>query len=336
MPTYEAHIPEEIARAYGLEHITEAQRLSGGLVNQTILVTSDSGRRILQRVSGEIHPQSYEDTKVVADHLVTNGLRAPVPLPTISGEFSATDRSGFQWRSSVYIESDGVPDDIDGDLVSASGALIGEWHKAASTLAYVPKFGIPGFHNTALYARRLRACMDALHEDDIRTARLLLTVASKSIQLNDPHQIIHADTKPDNMTYEDRAPTALIDLDTVMRGSVLTDIGDFLRSVIGRTIKKESEQGTYRGPHLEYIGKFIDGYLERNDLAMPYTKALRHVKHATSLLAAELGIRYLCDMTLRADERYFACDDHSKRAKLQLTVATLVTEATINDMIGGK
>jgi hypothetical protein len=113
---------------------------------------------------------------------------------------------------------------------------------------------------------------------------------------------IHGDTKLDNFLFSTRTGRvkALVDLDTIMPHTWLTDWGDLVRSLVN--ISGESERNPARiEVDLEVFKALARGFL---DPARP--KVMREMDlmvEAAQVMALELGVRFLTDY-LRGDS-YF-------------------------------
>lgn len=339
MSVAEVQIPQEIISAYQIDEAAGFDRLTGGLVNQTFKVVTPDGYAVLQGISSELSSDTYRDAAVVASHLYSQGWEVPLLLPADDGSLTVIDQSGKQWRSTAFIASDAEPPaEITSNLVVEAGQLVGRWHRDIRTLDYRPRFGIPHFHETLFYAHKLRGYMadTALDEESAELGKALVSITDTSVTPNGRPQVIHADPKLSNMLYRDGRPITLIDLDTLMHGSIWIDNGDFLRSAIARGISER------RKNPLEMIGQFMAGYQEFSGLQIRSGEALQKAKESAVLIAAELGIRYLCDIV---DGSYFSWDNekhtsrrnnHFERAQLQLRVAAMASQATVRDMMGEK
>lgn len=110
-----------------------------------------------------------------------------------------------------------------------------------------------------------------------------------------PVRVTHNDTKINNILFDNVTgkAVAVIDLDTVMPGSMLYDFGDALR--MGGSTAAEDEPDTSK-IHFdkECFKYFADGYLsEMKDVLTPMELEL--LPFSAKLLTYECGIRFLTD-----------------------------------------
>jgi hypothetical protein len=118
-----------------------------------------------------------------------------------------------------------------------------------------------------------------------------------------PERIAHYDTKPNNVMIDDDTGEGIcvIDLDTVMSGTVLYDFGDFVR--VGATRAAEDEPDTSR-VELD-LGRFesiATGYL---GIARDFLTAgeIDHLVDAAAAVTFTIGLRFLADHL--DGDRYF-------------------------------
>ena len=110
-----------------------------------------------------------------------------------------------------------------------------------------------------------------------------------------PIRVTHNDTKINNILFDEKSneAVAVIDLDTVMPGSMLYDFGDALR--MGASTAAEDETDLSK-VHIdtESFKSFTDGYLhETKSILIPAETEL--FPFAVKLMTYECGIRFLTD-----------------------------------------
>lgn len=165
---------------------------------------------------------------------------------------------------------------------------------------------IKDFHNTP---KRVEALKTAIAEDKagraesvkaeiewaLEKSKFADTVV-KGIESGEiPVRVTHNDTKINNILFDATTgkAVAVIDLDTVMPGSMLYDFGDALR--MGGSTAAEDEPDTSK-IHFdkECFKYFADGYLsEMKDVLTPMELEL--LPFSAKLLTYECGIRFLTD-----------------------------------------
>ncbi len=110
-----------------------------------------------------------------------------------------------------------------------------------------------------------------------------------------PLRVTHNDTKLDNVLFDDETDEAIcvIDLDTVMPGSILYDFGDALR--VGMNPVREDEEGVRSlDCRIDMFRAFTDGYLSvLGDVLTDAELWLLHI--APRLMTVECAMRFLTD-----------------------------------------
>jgi N-acetylhexosamine 1-kinase len=214
---------------------------------------------------------------------------------------------------SKYIESVNI-DRLDNVIAPKAGKLLAEFHEALLDLSVSElEYTIPDFHNTEkrfldLNEQTLTASegrtLIAKEEIDFLLSHyayfkeLLLAINDGEI----PLRVVHNDTKVSNILFDkEQQPLCLIDLDTVMPGSFLYDVGDALRS--GANTSDENEQdiskvnfdrGVYEG--------FMASYMSVGESFLSESEK-KYLPLALPLILFEQACRFLEDY-LRGDVYY--------------------------------
>ena len=240
--------------------VREVVPYGNGHINDTYAVTCDCDcgatlRYILQRLNANVFPE--RDGLMRNMIAVTDFLRAAVIadggdpereclylIPTRDGKKYYTSPEGEVWRATQFIENTDaylVADDT--EMFRDAGRAFGKFVARlsgfdASTLFEV----IPDFHNTA---KRYLAFRRALEEDACgRAAGAAAEIAFVEERKDGcsvlvdalaegriPTRVTHNDTKLNNVLIDvdTKKAVCVIDLDTVMPGTVLYDFGDGVR-----------------------------------------------------------------------------------------------------------
>ena len=222
-----------------------------GLINSTFICTFDSGLvYVAQKMSSEATEgpvELMENYVSIADHLASkySDRRNSIHLvPTVDGKSYYVSETGDFWRVMEFITDSyrlNVAESLD-DLYQ-SGKAFGEFHRRVSDFP-VGKLHqiIPNFHNTPERFGRLKAAVFTAGEERSMTCRdelnFLLAredgcgVIVDAVESGDiPRRVTHNDARLNNvlMDYDSKKSLCVIDLDTVMPGSLLYDFGEAVR-----------------------------------------------------------------------------------------------------------
>ena len=341
--------------------VSSVVRHTAGHINHTYIVTADKGRGagrfILQRINTDVFP----DPKALMDNIlrVTGTVSERVKerggdpsrealtlVMTADGEHSHMCGRGGFWRCYRFVEGethDAVPAGPSGiDLAKSAAGAFGRFQRDIASLD-TTEFHEPirDFHNTPL---RFGAFEEAVREDACgraegvpgeiefcRERRDLCGLVTRPLESGEiPRRLVHNDTKINNIIFHNGVSTppggaCVIDLDTVMPGSILFDFGDQVRSTISHAEEDERDLDTVRLEPVLFEA-LVEGYLtEAGDFLVDREAALLPV--AGLVITFETGLRFLTDY-LRGD-CYFqvARAAHNlDRARTQFRLVTLMEE----------
>jgi len=229
-------------------------------------------------------------------------------VPARDGKSFHRTPEGTYWRMFRYIDGARTYDRVE-DLrhVYSASKAFGNFQKM---LAELPgerlHETIPNFHQTR---KRYEAFAEALKHDPVNraagvrpevdfvvarekdTGAVVDGLASGRI----PERVTHNDTKLNNVMIDDRTGegVCVIDLDTVMPGSVLYDFGDSVR--LGAATAAEDERDLAKvGFDLGLFDRLAAGYLDAaRGFLVPAETGL--LAFSAKLLTLECGIRFLTD-----------------------------------------
>ena len=324
--------------------IVDVEAHQDGLIHETYLVTAGNGERfVLQRVNEQVfpHPQQVaENTDRILRFLDMESIgvgasrprRVPELVRTPRGESFYND--GVRcWRLFRYIENTYT---VQSCPTAMQGQQIGE--AFGSFLDGVAGFPgqhlhtvLPGYRDTKRYFDGFRAaCRQDPHGRSFRASKEISIVEKHTDALlwlqaagqhgKIPKRIIHGDTKLNNVLLDKttHAWVCVIDLDTVMEGTLLQDLGDCIREALSGW-SQEHDCLTERD--LVLFRAIVLGFRTPQRLELTPLEE-RSLPAATLSMALELGIRFLTDFIL--GDRYFRAespDDNLHRARRQLRLA---------------
>ena len=323
-----------------------------GHINATYVVTVGAGdgpgrRYILQRINRRI----FRDPEAVVRNVerVTERLRTKAVeeggdperevlrlVPSADGDAPfVRDGEGEVWRCFAMIERASAHSVLASPKQARTvGSAFGRLLRRLSD--YPPhelEIALPGLHDTVGHLRALRdvarddpfgRAMEVQEELAFAEARRRTIEAWTDLLSSEdaPARVIHSDTKVSNVLIDEDTGRGIcvIDLDTVMPGSALVDVGDFARSVligpedVGRDVDLALFDAAVRG----YLGGAM-GLLDETEV--------EHIVRATRMIALELGIRFLADHI--AGDRWFPVGwpgENLARARVQLGLVRAIEE----------
>ena len=312
----------EVLTRFGISYGVEVRPHGGGHINASYRVTGSgaSGGReyLLQRLNPNIFPEGgrvMRNFARVTAHLEAAVARAGLPdpgrrvlrlLPSLEGDSAVVARDGAWWRLLRFIPRTRMIERIEApDEAREVGAAFGLFHRLASSYAGPPlEITIADFHNTA---HRLAALEEAVRRNPhgragLVTEEIAFVRARSGLAMllapgsGLPARIVHNDAKPSNVLFdvETGAGLAVVDLDTVMPGTILHDIGDLIRSASCPVAEDESDLSQVRVEPSLFLA-LASGFLSAGG---PDTldAAERDLFVAAGLVITyEQGIRFLAD-----------------------------------------
>lgn len=345
--------------------IVNVEPYGRGLINDTYRChVDDSGTPrsyILQRLNPAVfaHPDEVmANVQIVSSHILLK-VRAqgvahpesvhPVLVPTRSGETFYRDKDGSLWRVFHFIESGLVFDTVQHKRHAREvGRALGKFHAFAADLNPATlSITVPDFHHTPRYLAEYEKAKNddtkgraggVQHEHEFVIQRRALAsvladmVASGSL----PVRVLHNDPKVNNVMFSATTHEALcmIDLDTVMPGTVAVDFGDCIRSAANPAGESPDDPAT-AVLDLELVEAITDGYLrEAGSFLTPAEIAA--LPGAIKVITFELGLRFLADY-LRGDT-YFKVDSptenlHRARVQFRLVESIEQNERRVTEIV---
>ncbi len=326
---------------FGSGHINDSYRatpLAGG-----------SEGYVLQRINHRIFtdvPALMQNMLAITTHVrkrLTRGDQGSFTLPELiearQGGYFVRDRDGGFWRLMSFIPGGRSFDRI------ASREMAREAGQAFATFQYLASdIGpgilteiLPGFHDLR---KRLGSFRDTIARDPVRRVggtgpeiAFVRQQADAMLHLQHlieqgllPVRVTHNDTKINNVLFDDTDHAfAVVDLDTVMPGTILFDFGDAIRTGAASAPEDEADLSrmhidlslfeSYAQGYLGVAGRFLTP-VERENLAF-----------SAQVMTFIIGLRFLTDHL--DGDRYYktAFPGHNlQRAKAQFRLVVSMEE----------
>jgi len=297
--------------------------IPSGHINDTYCSKFEADGRLIKYVNQRINHLVFREPEKLMENIerVTRFAREQIvaangdPLRETLNIVPARDGKSFHvtpedayWRMFRYIDGARTYDKVE-DLrhVYSASRAFGAFQKMLSRLPGGRLHEtIPNFHHTR---KRYEAFLAAVGKDAARRAAdvkpeiaFVLEREKDAGVIVDglaagriPERVTHNDTKLNNVMIDDRTGEGIcvIDLDTVMPGSVLYDFGDSVR--LGAATAAEDERDLSQvGFDLGLFDRLAEGYL---DAAREFLtdEEVRLLAFSAKLLTLECGVRFLTD-----------------------------------------
>lgn len=305
----------EVIKAYDLDYDMNAY--GNGHINDTYLIQPK--KYILQRINTAI----FKDPEKLMENInnVTEFLRKKIleeggnpDRETLTVMKTKDGKSLYKYDDEHYFRiykfiEDSIPIETaekPSQLYNAAKGFAKFQKRLNDFPAEILHETIENFHNTPIrYENLLKAIEDDVKgrakdvKEEIEFALAQKEWISQVVDgLKDgsiPLRVTHNDTKINNVLFDRETEEAIcvIDLDTVMPGSLLYDFGDALR--IGAATAPEDEKDLDKlWFNLEYFDAFAKGFSEEIGESLT-EKEIELLALSAKLLTYECGIRFLTD-----------------------------------------
>ena len=269
-----------VLSAYGFPANVSVTPHGSGLINHTWIVRTGKETFILQRLNTTVFTQPSlvaGNIEMVGQYLSDHypGIVFPRPVRTVSDETMVDAGPDGQYRLYPFIENS-VTIDVAHTPEQAFEAArqFGSFtHMLSGFPAERLYETLPAFHDLSL---RYHSFIDAISKglpERIKKAETLIKKLSAQNRIvkeyeqilvnpNFKRRVTHHDTKISNVLFDKRGKgICVIDLDTVMPGYFISDVGDMLRTYLSPVSEEESDLAKIK-VRPEYFEAIAQGYLE--------------------------------------------------------------------------
>lgn len=250
------------------------------------------------------------------------------------------DEDGEYWRTYIFIENVNTYDKIPSVNAARNlGKGIGNFQKQLSDFdGSRLNITIPHFHDMNLRYRQLddavkadvkgrcaqvKAELDFLYANRERGCRIWDDFEKGIL----PNRVTHNDTKMNNVLFDPVSDEAVcvIDLDTIMPGTILFDTGDMIRTACN-TAEEDEKDLSKVSFDAEMYKSLIGGYMESADSFL--TKEEREgIKESGRVITQIMAVRFLADYIAGDVYYHTAYDDHNLvRCRTQLSLMKSMDE----------
>jgi len=309
------------------DKITAVEPFGNGHINDTFLAKNSEGmaKYILQRINHHIFTNVdmlSNNIRIVTSHIrekLTASGETEVDrkvltfFPAKDGKFYYFDGDSY-WRVCLYIPDSRTYEEINPEFSYEAGKAFGHFQ---SMLSDIPEgtLGetIPNFHNMEFRLKQFKEAIEANVAGRLDEARELvdaLLARSETYCVQEvlyregklKKRINHCDTKVNNILFDEKGKVlCVIDLDTVMPGFVLSDIGDFIRTACN-TGAEDDENLDRIQVNMEIFKAYTRGYMETaKDFLSPLE--IQMLPYGGRLLTYMQTVRFLTDY-LNGDTYY--------------------------------
>ena len=277
----ELTLNEEICKAYGFDSAAiTVQQIGSGHINRTYLLSTLTDEKyILQNINVSI----FKNPNAIATNIkaVANELRQlnpeylfPAPIATLNGDLMFNNK-GEYWRLLPFVSN---------TIALESLSLPKQAYEAAKQFGKLSRLltnfdasrltpTIPGFHNLSWRYEQFSEALNqtsttlkgkAQHEIEVALRHHFIVDYYHSYENRKdlPNRVMHHDTKISNVLLDevDYHGVCVIDLDTLMPGKFISDLGDMMRTYLCAFSENEKDLEKIK-IRIPYFKATIEGYL---------------------------------------------------------------------------
>ena len=346
--------------------IRQVEAFGSGHINDTFSVSCEyeggTRRYVLQRINHEIFknpPKLMENIIRVTEHIrkkieVENPTEVGRQLKVIKtqGDLGCyKDLNGRYWRMYIMVEGAITYDTIESSSLAFEAARMFGWFQRMLTdMGGEPLYDtIPDFHNTP---KRLRDFQNVLDKDPCNRAKdvkaeidfvldnawicdVLLDLVKRG---EIPVRITHNDTKINNVMLDETTGrgVCVIDLDTVMGGLSLYDMGDMIRTATCPAAEDEKDLSKIY-MDINLFEQLARGFASETASFMTDAEK-KHLAFGGKLITFEQFIRFLGDYL--AGDVYYKIhrEGHNldrARTQMKLVQSIIEQEEEMNSLAEG-
>lgn len=266
--------------SYGLDpKASDVKLLTSGLINNTWKVKNKGQHYIVQRINDEVFRKPQE---VAANIRMIDGYlreHSPSylfvsPVSNLQGEDIVLEEGKGYFRVFPFIEGSHTIDVVTAPGQAFEAALhFGKFTRLLSGFdARLLHITIPDFHNLSLRYQHFEVALQNGLPDRIKRSAHLINEIRRYAHIVESYdrlrksaevrqRVTHHDTKISNILFdENEKGLCVIDLDTVMPGYFISDVGDMMRTYLSPANEEEKDFDKIEVRE-EYFKAIVNGYL---------------------------------------------------------------------------
>lgn len=334
----------EIAKYFDINgSIVDIKENKNGLINKSYIVHTTIQDYIIQKINNIVFKNPYDlmnNIEKVIKHLNNKNnftCENLILIPTRIGK-NCLEINREYYRCYNFVKNSITYDKIENEnQLYEMGKILGEFQNNLNDFdPNTLNITIKDFHNTE---SRYKQLVEAFKSSDISKQQevipLLFYIIDNNIYFSKivkklehnkiPLRVVHNDTKLNNVIFDKNTKKAkcLIDLDTVMPGSLLYDFGDALRSSVS-TVEEDSIDYELIDFDIKKFTYFFLGYYYKI-MNIITSEEIELLVDSIYIITMEITMRFLTDYL--SGSKYFSInyEKHNlNRAKNQIILAKII------------
>ncbi|MDQ2720089.1 MAG: aminoglycoside phosphotransferase family protein [Bacteroidota bacterium] len=309
---------QEVLSAYNLEHNKlTVELINNGLINQTWHIKNSHAEFILQKINHSIFKDPAaiaSNIRMIADYLSRKnpGYLFIGPIKTNANEEIKYIPAKGYFRLIPFVKKSHTITAVEQPQQAFEAAK--EFGQFTRLLSDFPvkklQITLPDFHNLSLRYQQFTDVLQTGDKKRLQQSTGLIQFIKDNRNIVDTYEnilqnpsfklrVTHHDTKISNVLFDEHNKgLCVIDLDTVMPGYFISDVGDMLRTYLS-PVNEEEKDFSKIEIREEYFKAIWNGYMgEMNDELTSEEK--KHFIYAGKFMIYMQAIRFITD--------YLNCD----------------------------
>jgi serine/threonine protein kinase len=298
-----------------------AVRIGSGHINDTYKIRTENPglSYVLQRINTSVFKDipglmknigmvtQHIENKIISGHPDASSFSILRLIPTTSENLILIDNRGNYWRLYNFIERTKSFDIAENqEMAYKGGRAFGLFQYLTSDISIETLIEtIPFFHDID---KRLGIFQEVIHKDHENRvkglSREIIFVKNREEEMKTilnlvkekkiPLRVTHNDTKFNNILFDqNKNAVCIIDLDTVMPGTVLYDFGDAIRTGTNKTSEEEKDLKKVT-IDLGLFEAYTSGYLEKAGRFLNQQE-ISYLAFSAKFMTYIIGLRFLTD-----------------------------------------
>lgn len=236
----------------------EVDALEAGLIHQTLMVKQGPKKYILQKMNGNVFKNIFEignnHLKIIRMLKKSNYSRKLAePQFTIDCNYFYENKKDEFWRMQSYVKgTESFPKVQNTKMAKEAAECFSEFYKYLNEKPVVLEVVLADFINFEKRISDFKQALSNASESRLKEAENEIKFITENLDLPNlwidlekkralPKRVIHADPKISNVLFDKKQKAvSIIDLDTLMNGTLLYDFGDMIRSYTNITEEDDS------------------------------------------------------------------------------------------------
>ena len=307
-------MPRNLLRFYGLDENQCVVKLFGnGLINNTWKITQGDSEYILQRINQNVFKKPLDIIENIRKLSVYfkefhPGYLFVAPLLTLNREDFIFDGEKGYFRMFPFVKGSYTCDTVGKTSLAFEAAQqFGRFTKLLAGFDPAQlRMTLPDFHNLTLRYQQFESAVSGGNPERIAESagsieflqqhkNIVETFENIKDNPNFKLLVTHQDTKISNVLFNRETDLGLciIDLDTVMPGYFISDVGDMLRTYLSPVSEEERDYSRIEIRE-DYFMAIVEGYLGEMQFELSEDEK-KHFVYAGKFMIYMQAIRFLTD-----------------------------------------